>query len=44
MKTSDLLELGWQVVVVLESEELALNSDDKKGIFKVEKEAERRSK
>ena len=39
-----MLPLEWLVVAAYESNELASDSEDKKRLFKVEKEAERRSK
>lgn len=42
IRIADHLELGWSVVAAYESDELADNSDDKKRLFKAEKEAERR--
>ena len=44
IKLADYSELGWQVVAVYESDDLASDSDDEKRLFKAEKETERRSK
>ena len=38
------LELGWAVVAAYEDDKLASDSEDKKQIYKAEREAERLSK
>ena len=44
IKIVDRSDLGWQVVAAYESNDLASDSDDKKRLFRAEKEAKRRSK